>query len=207
MNFQLKKYLVLIVVAWASIIAGSCFFNIQNIRQQAVQNAINEAITSFNKDTLYRRWVASHGGVYVPVNESSPPNPYLSHIDDRDVTTRLGKKLTLVNPAYMTRQVHELGEKLYTGKGHITSLKPLRPENAPDGWESKALRAFERGEKEATDISEINGQEYLRLMRPFVTEKGCLKCHGQQGYAEGDIRGGISVSIPMAPYYKVAEGP
>ncbi|MGE5842879.1 MAG: ATP-binding protein, partial [Deltaproteobacteria bacterium] len=27
----------------------------------------------------------------------------------------------------------------------------------------------------------------------------CLKCHSSQGYKEGDIRGGISISIPMAP--------
>jgi hypothetical protein len=38
-------------------------------------------------------------------------------------------------------------------------------------------------------------------MRPFKTEKGCLKCHAQQGYREGDIRGGISVSTPLAPLY------
>ena len=31
-----------------------------------------------------------------------------------------------------------------------------------------------------------------------MTEKGCLKCHGHQGYEEGDVRGGISVSVPMA---------
>ena len=33
-------------------------------------------------------------------------------------------------------------------------------------------------------------------MAPLVTSKPCLKCHAQQGYQEGDIRGGISVSIP-----------
>ncbi len=34
-------------------------------------------------------------------------------------------------------------------------------------------------------------------MRPFVTEKSCLKCHAVQGYKEGDIRGGISISQPL----------
>jgi diguanylate cyclase (GGDEF)-like protein len=45
----------------------------------------------------------------------------------------------------------------------------------------------------------ISGKEYFRFMRPFVTEKDCLKCHAIQGYKEGDIRGGISISIPMEP--------
>ena len=43
------------------------------------------------------------------------------------------------------------------------------------------------------------GKEYFRSMHPFITEKSCLKCHAIQGYKEGDIRGGISVSIPMEP--------
>jgi len=34
----------------------------------------------------------------------------------------------------------------------------------------------------------------------MYAEKSCLKCHASQGYKLGDLRGGISVSIPMAPY-------
>ena len=41
---------------------------------------------------------------------------------------------------------------------------------------------------------------YLRLMRPMVAEQDCLKCHGFQGYKVGDVRGGVSVSVPMDPY-------
>ena len=36
-------------------------------------------------------------------------------------------------------------------------------------------------------------------MHSFVTENGCLRCHAQQGYRVGDVRGGISVSVPMEP--------
>ena len=34
-------------------------------------------------------------------------------------------------------------------------------------------------------------------MRPLVTEESCLTCHAHQGYKTGDIRGGISVKLPM----------
>ena len=40
-------------------------------------------------------------------------------------------------------------------------------------------------------------------MKPTVALKGCLKCHGIQGYQEGDIRGGISVSVPMTSYLAI----
>jgi PAS domain S-box-containing protein len=36
------------------------------------------------------------------------------------------------------------------------------------------------------------------LMHPFVIEKPCFKCHAGDGYEVGDIRGGITVSIPLS---------
>jgi hypothetical protein len=74
----------------------------------AYRLAKHEAKVSYNKDIAYRRWASMHGGVYVPVDSITPPNPYLSFIKERDVITQSGRKLTLMNPAYMTRKVHEL---------------------------------------------------------------------------------------------------
>ncbi|MBA4358574.1 MAG: hypothetical protein C0405_12710, partial [Desulfovibrio sp.] len=82
-------------------------------------------------------------------------------------------------------------------QGHITSLKPIRPGNAPDDWERAALLAFEQGQKEVSSREVMAGVEHLRLMRPVLAEKPCLKCHAKQGYKEGEIRGGISVAVPM----------
>jgi len=163
--------------------------------------ALEAARINFDKDLLYRRWSAIHGGVYVPVTPETPPNPYLEHAAERDITTPSGRQLTLMNPAYMTRQVYTFSQKESAIRGHLTSLKPLRPENRADPWEVQALKSFEQAKFEASTIEDLEGQPYLRLMRPFRTEKGCLKCHAQQGYQEGDIRGGISVSIPLAPLY------
>ncbi|MDA3940318.1 MAG: ATP-binding protein [Spirochaetia bacterium] len=30
-------------------------------------------------------------------------------------------------------------------------------------------------------------------MKLLITQEGCLKCHGHQGYTEGEIRGGVSI--------------
>ena len=195
---NLKKYLWMLVLIWTVGILASLGLNIYQLRQSILRVARTSAEISYSKDILYRRWVSKQGGVYVPVSEMTPANPYLK-VPNRDIMTPAGLSLTLVNPAYMTRQVNELAMEMNGLQGHITSLNPIRPENRPDPWETAALKTFERETKETGSIEMKSGKEYFRFMRPFVTEKSCLKCHAAQGYKEGDIRGGISISIPMEP--------
>ncbi len=33
-----------------------------------------------------------------------------------------------------------------------------------------------------------------------MVEQACLKCHAKHGYKVGDVRGGITVSVPMTPF-------
>ncbi len=202
---QVERYVWILAVMWTVAVAVSLVWNVVQIKHNTLEAARIQARATYDKDIIYRRWNAGHGGVYVMVTEVTQPNPYLSDIHERDITTPLGKLLTLMNPAYMTRQVHELAEEQYGVRGHITSLNPIRPENAPGPWETEALQAFERGETEVSLLGEMKGKEYMRLMRPLTTEKGCLKCHAAQGYQEGDIRGGISVSVPMESLWAIAQ--
>jgi len=197
--FLMERYITAVAVIWTIVVAASLVFSIVRVKKETLEGARVQADITFVKDILYRRWNALHGGVYVPVTEETPPNPYLSGIPERDIVTPSGKRLTLMNPAYMTRQVNEMLREEYGVRGHITSLNPLRPENAADPWEKDALHAFRNGKTEVSSVSLINRKEYFRSMHPFITEKSCLKCHAKQGYREGDIRGGISVSIPMEP--------
>ena len=178
----------------ASLLAWSVFH-----RQQAMMaEAMSTARTVFEKDLVYYRWAARQKGLFVPISEATPPNPYLEAMVEKPrVLTTSGQELALVNPEYMIRQVYELQTSEHGALGHITSLNPIRPANAADPWEREALAAFEEGSDEVWTRDKINGEEYFRLMRPMVTESGCLKCHAQQGYEAGDIRGGISVSLPM----------
>lgn len=194
-----KQHFWALGLAWTLILTASLAWNIVQEKQGTLASARIQARVAYEKDILYRRWNAGLGSVYAPVTTKTQPDPYLSDLPERDVLTPSGQKLTLMHPAYMTRQVYELAEKESEIYGHITSLKPIRPENAPDAWEAAALRAFERGEKEVSSFEEIKGREYLRLIRPLIIEKPCLRCHARQGYREGDIRGGIRVSIPLQP--------
>lgn len=158
--------------------------------------ALSQARALFSQVVDVRDWNARHGGVYVPVTAETPPNPWLE-VPDRDETTLSGRQLTLMNPAYMTRQLAEL-TGLRRGIGmHLTSLNPLRPDNRPDPWERAALEAFERGEVEWVDFAvDAAGAETFRYMAPLPVEESCLRCHEKQGYRVGQVRGGISVTYP-----------
>jgi PAS domain S-box-containing protein len=195
----LKHYGLLLIIIWTLAVAASLWWDMLQHRQEAIDIARHIALTNYERDVLYRRWAASHGGIYVPVTPDTPPSPYLARQPERDIITPSGRRLTLMNPAYMTRQVYALAKKEGLPQGHLASLKPIRPQNAADSWEKKALQAFERGKKEFSGVVTLNGKAYMRLMRPFRTDPSCLKCHAEQGYKVGDIRGGISVMVPMAP--------
>ena len=190
-----------LAIGWTLILGGILFYQIRTTSQFYVDLARNEARAHFDWVVTFRSWVASHGGVYAPITPATPPNIHLEHkVEERDITTPRGKPLTLINPAYMTRQILEQFAPAIGVHGHITSLKPIRPENKADQWETDALAAFEKGETERQEFTAIGGEPFLRLMRPLITEKPCMQCHESQGYKIGDIRGGLSISVPLTGY-------
>ncbi|MBI5388367.1 MAG: PAS domain S-box protein [Verrucomicrobia bacterium] len=182
---------------WTLLLGAFLALDFSHTEHEVLEVAKAEARAAYRNDMIYRLWNADRGGVYVPVTESTPPNPHLAHVPQRDVTTASGQQLTLVNPAYMTRLVHELGRHEFGLRAHITSLKPLRPENAADAWESNALQRLARGEKEVSAVATVDGGAHLRFMAPMMTEERCLKCHAQQGYRVGDVRGGLAFAVPI----------
>jgi diguanylate cyclase (GGDEF)-like protein len=99
----------------------------------------------------------------------------------------------------MTRQIAELTANREGIQFHLTSLKPVRPENGPTLREEIALKAFEKGTPEVGQIVENAPIKTFFYMAPLKTEKECLPCHAGHGYKEGDIRGGISVTLPFVP--------
>jgi PAS domain S-box-containing protein/putative nucleotidyltransferase with HDIG domain len=200
---KLYRLTVSAAILWTVLLTGSLSWNIYQERRLTRDLAAKEALATLNKDQAFRFWATKHGGVYVPPTRETPPNPYLGHVPDRDIRLPSGKRLTLMNPAYILRQTMSEYADLYEIKGHLASLKPLNPINAPDEWERKALQDFAQGTKEVTAVTTIDGKPYLRLMRPMIVQEGCLKCHASQGYKVGDIRGGVGVSVPMAPYFAI----
>lgn len=107
------------------------------------------------------------------------------------------------------------------------SLRFRNPADAPDDYERAALGRLEeslRGGELPSEVSEVvpaaGGGEELRYLRPVVIAPHCLGCHGRPeelkpgvaevlarrfpddpatGYAVGDLRGAVSVTVPLSP--------
>jgi len=200
-QMMLRKYLG-ILIGWTLLIGGSLLWNLHELESNTLNNAAAVARASLAKDIGFRDWTASHGGVYVQPSTHTPSNPYLE-VPDRDVVTTTGMKLTLMNPAYVIREVQEDFNGSKMDLSHLTSLKLLNPNNKPDEWEIKALKSFDQGAKELIEVADIGNETYLRLMKPLPVKEGCLKCHAVQGYKVGEVRGGIGAYVKMRPFTDV----
>ena len=190
----MKKFVYLFpVLIWTLLVLLSMQFQLAERNNDHLEMATERSRNMFQIIELTRLWNAQHGGIYVPVTEETQPNPYLT-LPDRDLTTIDGLKLTKINPAYMTRKVAELARQKKGVIFHITSLNPINPDNQADDWETKTLQKFEQDSGDVSALQESGDTPLFRYMAPLRTEKQCLKCHAAQGYKEGEVRGGISVT-------------
>lgn len=108
------------------------------------------------------------------------------------------REIVLDVPAVVTKKLSRKAEDEGLYKFRITSLRLINPENAPNDFERTALHSFEeRGYQELSRVEEENGVKVYRYMAPLYVTEACLQCHGYQGYSAGQVRGGLSVMIPM----------
>jgi len=180
---RMRRHLGLLALGWSLAVVVSLYWNLVRVRRGTEESARTEARTAFNRDVLYRRWNAGNGGVYVPVTGQTPPNPYLD-AHERDIQTPGGQQLTLVNPAYMTRKAHELGARDFGILGHITALNTIRPENAADPWETRAVRSEESlGELVAQTVdlvSSVLRHDQIALSMDVAEDLPKVLCRKQQ---------------------------
>lgn len=148
---------------------------------------------------ITRMWVADHGGLFFRQQEGVEENPWLP---GTKILDQKGHTYVFRNPAMVTRELSEYAEKVGLYRFRLTSMKLKNPENVATEFEKKALILFQQEgyEKSKDGISMVNIQEgpplYQRVI-PLRVESSCLECHAHQGYAVGDIRGGLSVIIPI----------
>ena len=196
-EFGLRFYAILLIGSWTIVVLLSCMWRIDQETHSKSHLAREIARSHLEKDLIIRDWNIKHGFVYAPVTPDHQPNPHLK-MPERDIETPSGKTLTAINSSLMIRQIYELAEKKLSYHGHFTSLKPLRPQNAPDSWEQQALRQLTEGEKEVSEVVNKNGELFFRLMQPLKATEKCLSCHSQEDYTPGKVAGGISITLPMA---------
>jgi PAS domain S-box-containing protein len=195
---RLRRFTWALTICWTVAIGVVLVWEITDAQRQSVDLAGSEALGAWKKEVAVRRWDADNGGMYVPVTEKTQPDPNLAFLPDRDLESPSGHKLTLLGTSGIIRSINNLTHKEFGLRSHVASLRPMAPQNEPDPWEKNALQAFEAGQQQVSSVESLDGEPYLRLMRPLVMEQSCLKCHAEQGYKVGDICGGVSVSAPMS---------
>lgn len=193
-NSAIRRYTLLTLFFWSIILAFSLVWSLHEAEVSRKDNLLAGGRAFYQQAVLTRAWNAGHGGVYVPVDERTQPNSYLKSLK-REIRDEDGVVYTKINPAFMTRQISEIATRRQGVKFHITSLKPIRPENKAEDWERRALKFFDTG---GLEFSSFNAENTLfRYMAPLHVSEACLPCHAFQGYKVGDIRGGISVTFPL----------
>ena len=160
-----------------------------------IGQAMQQARMLFHQIIMTREWVSDHNGLFFIKGDNAPENPYLRN---SNLTTTSGVILVKRNPAMVTRELSEYASRAGYGRFRVTSLKPVNPLNSPDDFEKENLTQFsahriqERGEL----VSEKTGRT-LRYIAPLITNQSCLSCHAEHGYKVGDIRGALSITIPL----------
>ncbi len=163
--------------------------------QLVIRSAERQARMLARQIVLTRKWVADHNGLFFLQGPGVEPNQFL---DNPSITDQLGRKLVKRNPAMVTRELSEYANQSDFCRFRATSLNPINPNNAPDEFEQKALHQLNQGADEVIEIQLNKKKErFLRYLTPLNVEKTCLKCHSKHGYKVGDIRGGLSLIVPM----------
>jgi len=178
---------------WALVVGLVYYHNDHTLKHAGFDLARQRGEVAYQLILTMRHWNAAHGGVYVPLTEETPENPWLD-VPEKTITSPDGVVLTKLNPAYMTRQIAEMlkGSELEI---HLTSQRLVNPYNKPDPWESRALTRLEKSGQDS--VVEIVGDRF-RYMAPLRIEESCMPCHAGWGYQVGDMRGGLSVSFPVS---------
>jgi len=159
--------------------------------------ALNVARAYLQSDNSYRRWNALQGGVYAPVKKGRV-SELPDSVKEKEITTPSGKRLVLTPHVTMMNEVYKLAGKDYLALGELNGVDMGSNTGKVDAWKKAALNKLVKGADEVGEIKKINGEQTLLLMRPYVIEKPCFKCHKEGNHKVGDVFGGISVRIPLS---------
>jgi len=156
----------------------------RNEEKQHLQQIHSQAEALLSEMTLTREWISSYNGIWT----TTPGDYYLKSQNG----------YYQKSPAMVTKELSNLSNDKRDYSFHITSLILTNPENTPDNFEHDALIQFENEFEPVAAVDRSGDEPVYRLMFPLEVKASCLKCHDSQGYEVGDIRGGLSVLVPIS---------
>jgi signal transduction histidine kinase len=193
---RLRAKFSILVSIIVILVFGVTFYRTSYFQNHLVINqAKRQARMLARQLLLTRKWVADHEGLFVISKPGVEKNPFL---EDGEILDSTGQRYVKRNPAMVTRELSEYADQIDFCRFGVTSLKPVNPKNTPDSFERRGLLRFEKGALEVMDILEESEGRVLRYMIPLIVEESCLECHAEHGYKTGDVRGGLSLAIPIS---------
>jgi len=167
--------------------------NLQN--ELVMEQARQQARILYKQILLTRQWVSDHQGLFLVKTAGVSENPYLH---ESVIRADDGTVFVKRNPAMVTRELSEYAARTGFCWFRITSLEPVNPANKPDDFERDAMLRFNEGLAEFEAITDSPEGRVHRYIAPLQVQESCLTCHAEHGYSVGDIRGALSISVPLA---------
>lgn len=193
---RLRTKLSILVIIIVILSFGITFYRTSSFQNELVIGQTErQARMLAQQIILTRQWVADHNGIFVMQRPGVTSNPFLK---DSEIEDKAGLTYVKRNPAMVTRELSEYASDTGFCQFRVTSLRPVNPNNAPDEFERQALMDFNQGQEELIGIVDTKEGRLLRYMLPLQVEESCLACHARHGYHVGDIRGALSLKVPIA---------
>ena len=187
----------------------------QNMYQEIYRTYLT-IVTNFDENELASEKLTTKRTTYLLTSYLQAGRITIANFQDiidaeSDGSVRLKKFIPAVFGRLVAKRVEEKTDlrlkQTTLGKGHLGSRNPY---NKPDDWEAKVLRKFWlRSWRGDQGFCQRTRKDEYRFMKPIHVKKACLVCHGgpvgklgpyghkKEGYKEGEVRGGISISIPL----------
>ncbi len=184
-NFQIRSYILLLLVCWTGAIIILGYWNSSRIRQTTKEIVLNNANALLQQHAVVKNWVANHG-ICLPV------------ASEKQVSTPNKAGTTAMADASIIRQTNETFKDLHcVSFSHLISLRPLKDNNKPDAWEERALKQLVNGSREVTSFTQLDQKPFFRMVRPLYVKDSCLDCHKEQGYISGETLGACPRTSPL----------
>jgi PAS domain S-box-containing protein len=199
--------LLLAISLWSLLVLFSLWTQREQLNHTAQELARIDAIANLRKDMAIRKWASQVGGVFI--KEDKAPNIDKLNEEERvEATTGTGEtfKMISLTPIHILLGIQEISNKEYGSKERLTSLQLRNRANAPDEWETKALKELQSGTQIVTKAMPTkNGHGLMRVMIPMHMEEECLECHRDTLIPVGGLRGAAAVSIDLNTYWNAQE--
>ncbi|MDD3619913.1 MAG: DUF3365 domain-containing protein [Desulfobulbaceae bacterium] len=194
MNLTIKFIVAISAVILLSY--GFLLYQTSHLQNELVmEQARQQTRILYKQIILTRQWISDHQGLFLIKTEKVLETPYLH---EASIKADDGTIFVKRNPAMVTRELSEYAARTGFCWFRIISLKPVNPANTPDDFERAAMLRFEQGVREVDAVTNGPAGRVQRYIAPLIVQESCLGCHAEHGYSLGDIRGALSISVPLS---------